>query len=112
MGIHRINTVLMEEYSSPAHRWIRIETDIKMPEKGTMFEDLRGFLDKGNDAGVRLVLQRLLDDVRTRRKGRGTGLPNSDDIRRVRKLVDAAFGPVRRRQRRQKRKGRTQKRKG
>ena len=111
MGIHRINRILMLGYSSPAQRSIRIETDIKMPEKGTTFEDLRGFLDTGNDSGARLVLQRLLDDVRTRRKGRREGLPDRDDIRRVRKVVDAAFGPVPPPQRRQKRKRRRKKRK-
>jgi hypothetical protein len=105
MGIHRINTELIEEYSSPADRRIRIETDIRMPKDGTAFEDLRGFLDKGNDAGIRLLLHRLLDDVRTRRKGRGKGRPDSDDIRRVRKLVDAAFGPVPSRKRKGRGKG-------
>jgi hypothetical protein len=99
MGIHRINCLLLEHYSSPADRRIRIETDIRMPKEGTAFEDLRGFLDKGNDAGVRLLLQRLLDDVPTRRKGKGKGRPDSDDIKRVRKVVDAAYGPVRRRKR-------------
>jgi len=92
MGIHRINTVLMEEYSSPAHRWVRIETDITMPEAGTAFEDLRGFLDKGNDAGARLLLHRLLDDVHKRRKRKAR--PHREDILRVRKVVDAAFGRI------------------
>jgi hypothetical protein len=103
MGIHRINILLMEEYRSPADRRIRIETDIKMPESGTTFEDLRGFLDKGNDAGARLVLHRLLDEVLTHRKGKAR--PHRDDIRRVRKLVDAAFAPVRGRKRAGKGKG-------
>jgi hypothetical protein len=97
MGIHRINTILMEEYSSPAHRWIRIETDIKMPETGTTFEDLRGFLDKGNAAGVKQVLHRLLDHVHKHRKGKSR--PHREDLLRVHALVDAAFGPVRRRKR-------------
>jgi hypothetical protein len=103
MGIHRINTELIEEYSSPADRRIRIETDIRMPREGTVFEDLRGFLDKGNDAGVRQVLHRLLDEVHKHPKGKGR--PHGDDIRRVRKLVDAAFGPVPSRKRKGKGRG-------
>lgn len=95
MGIHRINTLLIEEYSSPADRRIRIETDIRLPREGTAFAELRGLLHMGNAAGVRTLLHRVLDDLHQRRKGKG-GRPDSDDLRRVRKVVDAAFGPGRR----------------
>jgi len=96
MGIHRINILLFAEYSSPADRRIRIETDIRLPRTGTTFDDLRGLLDAGNKAGVRRVLHRVLDDLYERLKGKG-GRPHSEQQQRVRKLVDAAFGPVRRR---------------
>ena len=96
MGIHRINILLFAEYSSPADRRIRIETDIRLPRPGT-FDELQGFLDQGNDAGARLLLQRVLDDVPKPRKRKGR--PHGEHLRRVRKVVDAAFGPAPRRKR-------------
>jgi hypothetical protein len=90
MGIWRINTILYEEYGSPADRRVRIETDIPFREEGP-FEEIRRALARDDYA---FVERELIGRVHTQRasvKGSQGERPTSADLDRVEAVIIAAF---------------------
>lgn len=89
MGIHRINTLFVEEFNSPGDLRFRIETDIRMPRgrAGRGFvRKLRSALASSRDEAVRdLLLQRLERPVRKRET------VTAGDLVQVRRLVAGAL---------------------
>ena len=91
MGIWRINTILYEEYDSPADRRVRIETDLLIGSKRE-FEMIRDALARDDYRSVRNHLLGRLSMVKVSRKRRKGGRPTRDALGRVATVVNAAFG--------------------
>ena len=90
MGIWRINTLLYEEYNSPADRRVRIETDLKIGSKRE-FDMIRDALARDDFRAVRTTLLGHLASIKPSRRRRKGGRPTRDDLRRVRTVINAAF---------------------
>lgn len=88
MGIHRINTFQVEEFSSAGDLRFRIETDIRLPRLGKapgFHRRLRKAIESSDLETVRdLLLERLQKPLQRRGDGRS-------QLTRVRRLVSGAL---------------------
>jgi hypothetical protein len=90
MGIWRINTILYEEYDSPADRRVRIETDIPIRDKA-QFEALRRALANDNYPFVQGELLARVRMKRARIQVSKEKRPTNADLHRVAAVIHAAF---------------------